>query len=235
MADKILKSPEQANEELQKRRPLEDLGNALQALASAVPLFGAPIQTYLSGKLSERQVNRIHETIDALVHDLTATQRKLNTEFLKSEDFEELISEVMPRIAKERKNEKRRLYRNILLGAALSDDIAPYDIAMKYLKTVDDLEPVHIDVLRAVSCKPPEQELWRLSDSSGSIAQTLEKRLPDVRRSDFHDLLDDLNTARVTKFNLEHIGTMMSGMGAANLNTRVTDYGERFIHFVLNG
>jgi hypothetical protein len=105
---------------------------------------------------------------------------------------------------------------------------------MKYVKTLEELQPVHIVVLRAVAIELPEEELWKRDwGGGGFMINTLRERLPQVPQNQFPEILEDLNHTRVTNFRIDSLFLGMSGASAANLRSRVTEYGKAFVRFVL--
>jgi hypothetical protein len=93
------------------------------------------------------------------------------------------------------------------------------------VKTLEELLPDHIMVLRALT-QQPEPELGMI----GSPIQTLGKRVPCRTEAQIEQLVNDLNDRRVTSMNALH--TMMTAHGAANLQHSVTPYGQRFLSYL---
>lgn len=234
--DATLPSPEQALEKYQTTPQGENLIQTVEALVQLVPVVGGILGTYIGDSLNQTYQKRLDTLLQSLVHDLSHTQRKMNTEFVKSDDLPELFGEIIPRVQKERNKEKRHYYKNILRGAILNKDIDPYDTSMKYVRTLEDLQPVHIAVLRAVAIELPDEELLRRDRSAGGfMMNTLNERLPEIPKSQFPEILEDLNLARVTNFRVGSLMLGMNGSSAANLRARMTEYGIAFVEFVLEG
>ena len=232
-SEQALPSPEQALETYQANRPAENLSQASATLMQLLPGVGTLLGTYLNDGVNNLYRQRLDTLLESIVKDFSHTQRKMNLEFVKSADLVDLFGEVVPRVQKERDEDKRRYYKNILLGAVTGESVDPYDQAMKYVRTLEELQPVHVVVLRAVAIELPEEELWKRDLSGGFMINTLLERLPQVSREQFPEVLDDLNRARVTNFRVDSLSLAMSGASAANLRSRLTEYGKAFVAFVL--
>lgn len=229
----MLPSPEQALESYQTSPQGENLRQAAGKLAQLLPGVGGLLGAYIDDNLNQKRTQRLDTLLQSLVHDLSQARRKMNTEFIKSSDLPELFGEIIPQVQKERNEEKQRYYKNILRGAILSEDIDPYDTSMKYVRTLEELQPVHIAVLRAVAIELPQEELWQKDYGGGFMINTLEERVPNTPKSQFPEIIEDLNRARVTDFRIDSLELCMSGSSAANLRTRMTKYGIAFVEFIL--
>ena len=65
----------------------------------------------------------------------------------------------------------------------------------------------------------------------GSPSQTLSKRLPHMNEAQITELVSQLNDMRITNFS--SLKVMMTGHGAADLRHSITQYGRRFVEYVL--
>jgi hypothetical protein len=192
--------------------------------ASAIPYLGGPIAQVLSGVGTVRRINRVREVVDALAADLAGFKSDATEKYVRSEEFEELLERTLRQAADERSDEKRRVY-----AAFLADDIkvpgASYDEKIRFLRTLEELQPDHLSLLKALSAKPEANP-----GSIGAPSQTLAKRLPEMNAAHISELVAQLNAMRVTS--LQSLQVTMTGHGAADLRHSVTDYGQRFLKFL---
>ena len=193
-------------------------------VSSVVPWIGAPVSNVLSGMSFERKIGRVREVLEALAADLASFKSEASEHYVKTEEFEELLETTLRRAAEERSAEKRRIYRDILVGAVMRPSM-PYDSQLKFLKFLDNLQPLHIRVMRALLQAPAPTSVMM-----GSASQTLVNRLKDISTEDLTMLIEDLNTLRLT--NLTSLNTMMTGRGAQELHHYVTSSGHGFVQFV---
>lgn len=154
----------------------------------------------------------------------------MTDEYLKTEDFADLFDETLRRVANERSQEKRCVYKNILTDAIKRPQANDYDERLRFLRTLEGLQAAHIKVLRAIMYVPTDQERFGSGALSGAQIYTLEKRLPGIRPNTIDDLISQLNGMGIT--DLHNLKTMMSSGGAADLSDRLTRYGQRFVEFV---
>lgn len=191
---------------------------------SAIPYVGGPISNVLSGVGTVRRINRVREVVDRLARDLAGFKSEVTERYVKTGKFEELLERTLRQASDERSEEKRRIY-----AAFLSDDIkAPgpsYDEKIRLLRTLEELHPDHLAVLKALSATPDANP-----GPIGSPNQTLMKRLPQMSDAHISELVAQLNGMRVT--NLQSLKVMMTGHGAADLRHAITEHGHRFLKYL---
>ena len=86
-------------------------------MASLVPSWlGAPISNVLGGLSVGRKINRVSEVIQGLSEDLRDFKSEASQTYVKTEEFEELLENVLRKAAEERIDEKRRLLREFLVS-----------------------------------------------------------------------------------------------------------------------
>jgi hypothetical protein len=206
------------------------LANLMPALDNAVPGLGFALGTVLGGWVNERRRQRIVEVLDKVRWDLEeakATIRDVQREYVRSEDFEELLARTLRQAADERDEQKRTIYGRFLAGTIASPG-EPYDEQVRFLQTLERLQPDHIRVLKAIMAAPdPNTNLYM-----GSPRQVLEKRLPDMSADRIEESVLQLNDLRLTR--LENFRTTMTGHGAENTRTAITPFGQRFTRFLVD-
>jgi hypothetical protein len=193
-------------------------------LANLVPLIGGPVASVIGGISGGRKEQRILEVVQGVSDDLSDFKSQVAEEYVKTEDFEELLENTLRRVAQERSAEKRRLYRSILT-TAIKHPGGDYDEQLRFLRTLDELEPDHIKILRALR-QGPESDLGMM----GSPIQTLRKRIPEMTEAKIEQLVNGLNDRRITS--MTSLRTMMTAHGAADLQHAVTPYGRGFLSYV---
>ena len=194
-------------------------------VGSAVPWIGGPVSNVLSGMSFGRKLGRVREVLEGVAADLAEFKSAVSEEYVRTEEFEDLLEQALRRASEERSEEKRRMYR-----AFLSDAIeAPgesYDDQLRLLRTFEELQPDHLGVLKVMSQEPGSDP-----GMMGSPVQTLRERLPEFDDARIEDLVSQLNDMRIT--NLGSLKVMMTGRGAADLRHVVTEYGQRLLLYIL--
>lgn len=193
-------------------------------VANFVPLIGGPVSSIISGISGGRKEQRILEVLQGISDDLRDFKSRAAEEYVKTEDFEELLEFTLTRVAKERSSEKRQLYKRILTNA-IKHPFGDYEEQLRFLKTLDEIDVSHIVVLRAL-LKAPEAALGFM----GSPMQTLRMRIPGFSEGDIEQRVAELNDRRITS--LASLRTMMTARGAADLQQSITQYGRSFLKFV---
>lgn len=204
------------------------VGTALSiasAVSSAVPWIGGPVSNVLSGINFERKLRRVEEVLVGLTAELEDHQSPASEEYVQTEDFEELLERTLRQAAEERNEEKRGIYSNFLAGAIKSPGEEEYDEQMRFLRILEQLQPDHIRLMKALLEEPQQT-----GGIMGSPSQTLLRRLPDFNRALLDDLVEQLNDMRLTRMNSLH--TMMTAHGAEDLRHSVTAVGRRFVDYL---
>lgn len=200
--------------------------DTFSAVTALAPVLGGPISNILSGISGDRRFARVREVLidlAAQLHDLSDDQQN----YVRSEDFEDILIEAVQRVAAERMVEKRRLYRQLLASAVIRVGEVGYDEQLRYLRVLEQLQPDHLHLLRALM-QPPEPSATGIG---GSPASTLEKRLPGMSADRISDLAGQLDDLRVT--DIGSLNVLMTAAGAADLRSRLAAFGQRFVAYVL--
>lgn len=132
----------------------------------------------------------------------------------------------MQKMAVERSDEKRKLYRAFLANTAASPGES-WPEKQRLLRTLEEVEPEHVRFLKALM-QEPRRDVSMMG--IGSASQTMRGRAPEIAgRMD--DLARDLDRLGITS--VGHLGGLMTAHGAEDLRGRVTAYGQRFVRFVM--
>ena len=202
----------------------EKIIDIVSFVSSAVPWVGGPVSNVLGGISTGRKIQRVNELLHEFSEDLRNFKSEISEEYVKNEDFEDLLEQTLRRTSEERNEEKRRILKTFLVEAVKSPG-EQYDDQLRFLKLLENIYGDHIRILKALVQAPP-QNLGMM----GSPSQTLRERLPDITDDRITDLVHQLNDLRVT--NLQSLNTMMTGRGAQDLRHSVTPLGKRFVRYL---
>lgn len=194
-------------------------------VGSAIPWIGGPVSNVLGGVSAGRKLARVREVLSGIVTDLSNFKSEVSEKYVKTEDFEELLEQTLRRVADERNEEKREIYRAFLSNAIESPG-EPFDDQIRFLRTLDEVQADHLRIIRALSQVPSSKP-----GPMGSPNQTLKKRLPDISEDRIAELIGQLNDMRVT--NMTSLKVMMTGHGAEDLRYSITPYGQRFLNYLI--
>jgi hypothetical protein len=200
--------------------------DAAAVISSAVPWIGGPVSAVLSGMSVGRKFDRVREVLDGLATDLKDVKSELSEQYVKTEEFQELLEKTLLKAADERSEEKRNIYRQFLTDV-IQSPCKSYDEQIRFLRTLEEVQPDHIRILMALAQAPDNRDGF-----SGSPSATLSERLPQMSKQRIADLVSQVNDLRIT--NLTSLNTMMTYRGAQDLRHSITSYGQRFLKFIVD-
>lgn len=193
-------------------------------VGSAVPWIGGPVSNVLGGMSLGRKFGRVREVLEGLTEDLENLESEVSKNYVKTEEFEDILEQALKRVGEERNEEKRKLYK-AFLSNAISSPGESYDEQLRLLRTFEELVPDHLLVLKALMQEPDPNP-----SSMGSPNQILNERLPDIDQNRIEEIINQLNDMRIT--NLGSLKVMMTGHGAQDLRHSVIPYGQKIINFI---
>jgi hypothetical protein len=186
-------------------------------VSSAVPWIGGPVSNVLSGVSFGRKLDRVRETLEGLAEDLQDFKSRVSENYVKTEDFAELLEETLRKAAAERSPEKRRLYRAFLSNAVKSPEVS-YDDRIRVLRIIEQVHPDGLRLLAALAQRPVQNDAL-----FGTPLNTLRKRLPDIPMSRIEEIFGELQRLRIV--NLRSLKVTMTPHGAEDLRHAVTPLG----------
>ena len=201
--------PEKEDELLPAATNMESTIDVVAFVSSAVPWIGSPVSNVLGGMSLGRKMTRVGEVLQGISNDIESLESEVSKNYVKTEDFEDILEQALKRVGEERNEDKRKLYRAFLSDAITSPGES-YDEQLRLLRTFEELAPDHLHVLKALMQEPDQNP-----GSMGSPSQTLNERLPDINQNRIEEIINQLNDMRVT--NQTSLKVMMTGHGAQDL------------------
>jgi dsDNA-binding SOS-regulon protein len=198
------------------------------AISSIAPWVGGPISAVLTGMSLTRKLDRVKAILLDMANQIKDVKSNEAEEYVKTDEFQELLEKTLRQAAEERSEEKRRAYASFLAGDVKSPG-QPYEEKIRILRHLEEIQANHIRMLKALMQAPD----YNSSLLSGSISQTLQRRLPDIPMDRIRDLAQQLTDMRLA--DLTNLNTMMTARGAEELQNRITAYGLKFIAYTLSG
>ena len=197
-------------------------------LTNFVPWIGGAVSNVLGGLSVGRKINRVNEVLEGLANDLREFKSTASESYVKTDEFEELLENVLRKAAEERNEQKRRLLRTFLVEE-IEHPGRSYDEQKSILRLLDDVEPEHILVLRALAESPRPEEV---NGALGSIMGTLQRRMPTCPRHKIEELVARMNDLRMINLTSRRMHTTMTAPGAADLRSTISPLGHRLISFI---
>lgn len=196
---------------------------------SAIPVLGGAVSNVLGGWSQNRRFQRIREVLEQLDRSLRQVRESIREDYIRSDEFEDLLDQTLRRVAAERHEAKRRLYAAFLAGAVTNPG-EPYHEKLRILRTLEELQPDHIRIIRTLLQAPPSDVM---SGSTGSILDTLTRRLQGMTRDRIIDLVSQLSDElRLIDTDKRRLQTIMTAHGAADLRGLFTPYGRRLVAYI---
>ncbi len=146
----------------------------LKNISSLVPVLGGPISNFFGGMAAGRKFERIREVLVGVAQDLSNLKQQVSEEYVRSEGFEDLLEETLRRVARERYEEKRRIYQHFL--AREIEEPIEYDFQILILRALEELQVADRAVLEVMLREPTAEESKGLV--AGSIIGTFRRRIP---------------------------------------------------------
>ena len=195
------------------------------ALISAVPWLGGPVSNVLTGYGQRRKFDRVKDVLDGLADELRNFESDVAKDYVRTEDFEDLLEQTLRRAADDRHAEVRELYRRFLRQAIVQPG-DEYDEQLNVLRVLERLRSQHIAIMKALRQEPSPDAHKKFG---GSPIQTLHQRT-GLERAAIKTAVREMNDLRVT--NLEGLNVMMTGRGSETLQHGLTDLGKKVLDYV---
>ena len=191
----------------------------------AAPWLGGVVGNVVGGWSARKKLERIQDVILGLATRLAEIQVEVREDYVRSDEFEDLVDQTLRRVANERHAEKRRLYRNLLVGAATTP--ARYDEQLRFLRVIEELQAAHVQVLTAITAPPKAPSGGRYQALYISQIQILRSQLPDLPEELLKDLLRQLDMLGV--ISTKSLDAMTHEVDARRM---LTDFGRRFVTYL---
>lgn len=226
----------QENDEPQpvEDQPVETAIEVVGAALSAVPVAGGPLAEIAGAIIRRRQNRRLNRFLIDLAEDLQRLSDRVNQEFLRTDEFQDLAEDIITKAAETRQQAKLDAFRAIFLNAVLAQR-PNYDEAAEITALVDGLQERHI-ILLHILADPlrADRELGRpVGDGGGSmtsINQILRRLLPawdddqiDRTWADFFER--KIHTTPGTR-------TMITDSGIHQLENRPTPFARKVVRYI---
>ena len=118
-------------------------------------------------------------------------------------------------------------HRAFLTNAIKSPGVS-YDEQLELLRSLEELTPDHLLILKAMSQEPELDSDPRMMVSP---TQTLKERLSEFTERRIDELVSQLYDMRITR--LASLRKLVTGPPAADLRPFISDYGNRILNYII--
>lgn len=196
----------------------------------------------------QRKIHRLEEFLIVLNNDLQDFKSKINEEYVNKTEFLDVFEETVRYVVNERINEKREMFKKILLNSIVSEKCS-YDRTEGYMKLLDKLGILELKILAVLKnptsfnnktgeiVKDPNKQepgvinvitVWQTYNTIDILKQLLDETK--------EDLLDSTNTLENEGLIMKHFSNYRlktNGNPIHVLDDKLTLKGKDFVSFIL--
>ena len=202
----------------------------------------------VKARQAERKLTRCMEMLESLRQDLEESQKNINEEYVKNDDFLDIFEQTVNYVANERNIDKRMYFKNILLNSIFKNTV-DYDITEKYMNILSRLEKDDLIILKVLYqpelankvkgyvLKNPNlvngkrSEFYRI-ERNYDLVWTL-KDLLQINEEQIKDSLYALTRERLVNDNTLSFSLKTDGNPVDVLKNHLTPKGKSFISYLL--
>ena len=213
----------------------EKAGEIVAIALNAVPLAGGVMSEIAGAIISKRQNRRLNQFLITLADNLKALESRVNAEFLRTDDFQDLAEDLFSKAAETRQQEKLDAFRAIFVNTVLSST-PTYDEAAEIANLVNGWQPRHI-ILMQILADPlaADKQMGNVVGPGGglatSISSILHKLLPAWDDDQIDRTWKELYDAQMHR--TPDTKTMITDQGINQLQNRLTDFGVKVARFLV--
>ena len=207
---------------------VERVADWVATLVSAAPTLGGPIAAVIGGWSNQRRFDRVARAIKSIATDVARLDPPTVEQYIKSDEFLELLENGLSFIARTRSERKRDAFAAVLSGA-VRDTSRGYDENERMLRVIDAIMDPHISLLAALTVAPsgPVGLLF------GSPIRTLQRRLAPHTNNEIVEWYGELVRAGLVQQRDLHLHTTPDG--SERLGSLLTPLGERVVAYLRQG
>jgi hypothetical protein len=212
----------------------EKAGEVVAIALNAVPIAGGVMSDIAGAIISKRQNRRLNQFLVTLADNLKSLESRVNEDFLRTEEFQDLAEDIFSKAAETRQQEKLDAFRAILVNTVLSDS-PTYDEAAEIADLVNGWQPRHI-ILMHILADPvaADQKMGNAVGPGGglttSISTILHKLLPEWDDDQIDRTWKELYDVQMHR--TPGTKTMMTDQGINQLQNRLTDFGVKVARYL---
>jgi len=217
-----------------KSTPAESAGEVAAIALNAVPVVGGVLSDIASTIIAKRQSRRLSQFLVALAENFKQLETRVNSEFIRTEEFEDLTEDIFSKVAETRQREKIDAFRSIFLNTILSNHPS-YNEAAEIADLVNRWQSRHVILLKILA--DPVSADHETGDVVGpgggiatSISQILGALLPDWDNDEIDRTWQDLYDAQIHR--TSGTRTTMTDRGIHQLENRLTDFGQKIAGYI---
>ncbi|MBN1912225.1 MAG: hypothetical protein JW818_21065 [Pirellulales bacterium] len=212
------------------------LSTVVHAGLATVPTVGGTLAALWSDWHTERRFQRVEETINQLRIELASISERFSIDRIGDAEMQ-FLDAVLERVQSEHREEKRHRFAHLTAAAWTEGLDRPFDEKMAFVRALDEMEELHIQVLVHLKVKKAQNETPSFSAISSELG---------ISHDDFNSrLLPALETLCTNYGFVRRAWGMSSGEGgvlfsrnlspegiARGCEHELTELGDRFLRWI---
>lgn len=231
---------------LQKENILPAMKAIAKTASSYLPVINCAINYYEEKKNQEtqRKLKRLGTFCISLSESLKKIENKINDDFIRKDEFEDIFEHTAYKVMNEYREEKRLCFQNILINS-ITANICSSDKTVKYLRLLDNMGWIELKVLGVLNnpskynedrgniIKNPNDSInyWGIGLSGQNCVDILTQLLEE-NEEEIADALSYLENNRLIIKQSNAIRTQSGGNPIHILDDILTPKGKEFISFI---
>lgn len=211
---------------------VELIVNVFKAVLATVP-FGGGIASLMTDYIPSSRLKRLEEFANKTAEDLKNHADEVDETYLKTDDFAFVFEKCFRGAAENPQKEKLNAFRGVLVNSTIRSDIAEEEKEY-FLNMTNTLTALHIRILKFMAEPLSYLEAAGIPPNQirGGFSQFFPVAIPGIELGVIRSAFGDLHRMGLTNTDQGIFTTMTSGQGLDLLGRRVSQFGERFIHFI---
>ena len=212
---------------------LDSMTTFFKSLISLTPV-GSAFSVLFSDLIPTTRTLRTEKFIKDLASDFKQFDERIDTEYIKTEEFAFLFEQCFKAANENYQQEKIEAFKAIIVNSTMYDSIHPNEKEF-YLNLTKNLTVLHIHVLDFLNDTHAYIKSHHLLESQiqGRYKDFLPIIFTTVEFDTIKIIIDDLNNYGLTSLQTQSILSVTSSSGMQLLGDRhTTDYGKKYLQFI---
>lgn len=195
----------------------------MTAMLAPVPGVGAIVRASIENILNEKRFRRIEDYLPSLTQAIDGLLDK-HEAYVNSKEFQELLTQNIEQASRERNEEKRQLFANLVSGAIRNEQTFDDFIELRADRTLEEFTPLEIAILVGIAREPigpvPGKRINLLRRLAGLPDDKVDEAMIEIA-VDHLERIGIIHELRVT--------LQTSALAPAELERYITPFGQSFM------
>lgn len=217
-----------------EKNNIEEVTKLVSVGLNAIPVVGGVMSGVANEIIARRQNKRLEEFLLSLSQDIQAVEERLNKDFLKTEDFYDIVEDTFTKVSETRQQVKIDAYKAIFMNSILANSPVIDDI-LELNDLIYSWQPRHIILLKLLyNPQLVDEQMGNPVGAGGGFSTSLStilcKLLPQWSEDQIVRTWKDLYDQRI--HNTPEVKTMITDRGLDQLQNRLTPFGQHVAKYL---